>query len=106
MKKKQIVDPYEPCLCGSGKKYKFCCYLKPEKEFHNSNESYIYVERHKKKLEFCLHVDCNCSGKIIRSHSFQNNKILSKLSVKGHVYCVGYNAKKICWCRFGKMRKK
>ena len=22
------IDPYEPCMCGSGKKYKFCCYQK------------------------------------------------------------------------------
>ncbi len=22
------MDPYEPCMCGSGKKYKFCCYQK------------------------------------------------------------------------------
>ena len=22
------IDPYSPCPCGSGKKYKFCCYLK------------------------------------------------------------------------------
>jgi len=22
------VNPYDPCLCGSGKKYKFCCYQK------------------------------------------------------------------------------
>ncbi len=22
------VDPYSPCPCESGKKYKFCCYLK------------------------------------------------------------------------------
>jgi len=20
------VDPYSPCACGSGKKFKFCCY--------------------------------------------------------------------------------
>jgi tetratricopeptide (TPR) repeat protein len=24
----RLIDPYEPCSCGSGKKYKFCCYQK------------------------------------------------------------------------------
>ena len=24
----EIIDPYDPCPCGSGKKYKFCCYQK------------------------------------------------------------------------------
>lgn len=95
MKKKSIVDPYEPCLCGSGKKYKFCCYLNEDKKFHNAKESHSFIESHKKKLEFCLHSDCNCFGKIIKSHSIQNNKILSKLSVKGHVYGAGYNANNI-----------
>lgn len=92
MKGKQLIDPYESCLCGSGKKYKFCCYGKSDKEFHNSNELYIFTEKNKRKISFCLHEDCNCLGDIIKSHSIQNNKILSKLSVKGHVYCAGYNA--------------
>jgi uncharacterized protein YecA (UPF0149 family) len=24
----QKIDPYEPCPCGSDKKFKFCCYQK------------------------------------------------------------------------------
>lgn len=23
------IEPYSPCACGSGKKFKFCCYRKP-----------------------------------------------------------------------------
>lgn len=25
---KHKIDPYQPCPCGSGRKYKFCCHLK------------------------------------------------------------------------------
>ncbi|MDD2600471.1 MAG: SEC-C metal-binding domain-containing protein [Kiritimatiellae bacterium] len=25
---KSEIGPYSPCPCGSGRKYKFCCYLK------------------------------------------------------------------------------
>lgn len=98
MKKIQLVEPYEPCLCGSGKKYKFCCYGKPSKKFHNAKESYVVIQQNKKKSEFCLHEDCNCSGKIIKSHSIQNNKILSKLSVNNHVYVAAYNAEELAGC--------
>ncbi len=92
MKNKTIIDAYEPCLCGSGKKYKFCCYLKKDIKFRNPDEVRYYLKKHKKKLEFCLHEGSDCKGKIIKSHSIQNNKILSKLAVDGHVYCVGYEA--------------
>ena len=92
MKNKTIIDAYEPCLCGSGEKYKFCCYLKKDIHFRNSDEARCFLKKHKKKLEFCLHEGSDCSGKIIKSHSIQNNKILSKLAVEGHVYCVGYDA--------------
>lgn len=98
MKKKQLIDPYEPCLCGSGKKYKFCCYKKPSIKFHNAKESYVVIEKNKKKALFCLHEDCNCSKTIIKSHSIQNNKILSKLAVNNHVYVAGYNADELAGC--------
>ena len=95
MKNKLLVNPYELCLCGSGKKYKFCCYQKPSIEFHNSKESYITVEQNKKKPCFCLHKNCNCSKKIIKSHSIQNSKILSKLAVNKHVYTATYNGENL-----------
>lgn len=27
--RKMVIDPYSPCGCGSGKKFKFCCKAKP-----------------------------------------------------------------------------
>lgn len=89
--KKQLIDPYELCPCGSEKKYKFCCYQKKDMVFHNSNEVIAYVRKNKLKLSFCLHADEHCSGEIIKSNSIQNNKILSKLSVNSHVYSAGFN---------------
>ncbi|MGE1197492.1 hypothetical protein ACQJ18_22615 [Priestia megaterium] len=36
-------------------------------------------------LKSCFHEDNQCSDKIIKAHSIQNNKILNKLSEDGHV---------------------
>lgn len=89
--KKSVINPYSQCLCGSGNKYKFCCYKNIDKEFHNSNELNIYIQQNKPKLSLCIHEDCNCKGKIIKSHSIQNKKIISKLSVDNHVYMVDFS---------------
>ncbi|MDD2597896.1 MAG: tetratricopeptide repeat protein [Kiritimatiellae bacterium] len=32
---KNNINPYEPCPCGSGKKYKFCCYQKRDAALSN-----------------------------------------------------------------------
>jgi len=34
----------------------------------------------------CFHKDENCSEKIIKAHSIQNNRVLNKISENGHVY--------------------
>ena len=39
----------------------------------------------------CLHPDRKCSGKIIRSHTIQKRKALSKIAVNGHVYQLKHN---------------
>jgi uncharacterized protein YecA (UPF0149 family) len=28
-RERKRVDKYDPCPCGSGEKFKFCCYRKP-----------------------------------------------------------------------------
>jgi len=38
------IDPYELCLCGSGEKYKFCCYKNKDIEFHTADELNIYTK--------------------------------------------------------------
>ena len=85
MKIKSSIDPYENCPCSSGKKYRFCCSTKKNKDFHNQNEFANYCMKYTKALSFCLFEDETCEGGIINSHSVQNNRILSKLAVDGHV---------------------
>lgn len=79
------------CPCGSGRKYKFCCYGVEDKKFHNPNEVYMYVVNQGNKKSFCMHEDEMCHSEIIKAHSIQNNKILSKLAYNGHVYTVDFN---------------
>lgn len=82
------------CPCGSGKKYKFCCYGVEDKKFHNPNEVYMYVVNQRNKRLFCMHKDGMCHSEIIKAHSIQNNKILSKLAYSGHVYIMDFNQNK------------
>lgn len=93
--KKYIPDVYMQCPCGSGKKYKFCCYGVEDKKFHNPNEVYMYVVNQGNKKSFCMYENEMCNSEIIKAHSIQNNKILSKLAYGGHVYTVDFNQNKI-----------
>jgi hypothetical protein len=45
----------------------------------------FYKIRKKSYIRECFHKDNECSSKIIRAHSIQNNKILSKISDVGEV---------------------
>lgn len=92
--KEYIPDIYMLCPCGSGKKYKFCCYGVEDKKFHNPNEVYMYVVNQGNNRSFCMHKDGMCHSEIIKAHSIQNNKILSKIAYNGHVYTVDFNQNK------------
>ena len=37
---KQKLDPYALCKCGSGKKYKFCCWVRPLKTHEIKKQAY------------------------------------------------------------------
>ncbi len=81
------------CPCGSGIKYKKCCLIKEE---DNQNISNQYVKKSvslfqktvkESRIRECLHPDKeNCSEKIVKAHSIQNNKILKRISKDGIVY--------------------
>lgn len=77
----------EPCPCGSGMKYKRCCYGKSEEEIIFSSFKKLSKEaRRKSFFKECLHPDkCNCSEKIIKAHTIQRNKILTKIAENGIV---------------------
>lgn len=77
------------CPCGSGKKYKKCCINKSDDlEFldpSNFLKNYKMI-KNEIKIKQCLHPNKEeCSEKIIKAHSIQNNKILTKISDNGIV---------------------
>ncbi|WP_176525723.1 SEC-C metal-binding domain-containing protein [Priestia megaterium] len=84
----------ESCPCGSGKRYKACCFNKKDKEIPYdkmfNSESFLnyYIQKRVEanKIKQCLHPNkSECKGKIKEAHSIQNNRILSKLSEEQHV---------------------
>ena len=44
-----IVGKYEPCICGSNKKYKFCCW-DPDDSIRRYNLTKVYLRMHKEKI--------------------------------------------------------
>lgn len=81
----------EPCPCGSGKKYKKCCWLNNEQDLISTDiqtfRQQYKMLRKEARFKECLHPNKNeCSEKIIFAHSIQNNKILSKISDDGKVF--------------------
>ena len=83
-----VFEPYEPCPCESGKKYKFCCYDK-SKNMSSSNQVYnakrLYSESHKhfRDTDFktCFGFNNNCNHGYISAHSLQNNGVLNLNSI-------------------------
>lgn len=83
----------EPCPCGSGKKFKKCCIDRihdDDNEFFSNPTNFIknYKKlRYEAKIKQCLHPRKEeCSEKIIKAHSIQNNKILNRIAENGLVY--------------------
>ena len=93
-----VFEPYEPCPCESGKKYKFCCYDK-SKNMSSSNQVYnakrLYSESHKhfRDTDFktCFGFNNNCNHGYISAHSLQNNGVLNLISNENHVYMLDMN---------------
>lgn len=80
------MDPYVPCWCGSGKKWKFChkdrIKLRPR-------ELGEILARMRTELQqgYCSHPNSGetCSTKIIRSHTVQRATGLAAVAENGHV---------------------
>ncbi|MEI6578546.1 MAG: SEC-C metal-binding domain-containing protein [Eubacteriales bacterium] len=84
------VGRNDPCPCGSGKKYKKCCFgAKDDPAFTNPAnflQSYKSI-RKESRIKQCLYPDhSQCSEQIISAHSIQNNKILRKIASDGQVF--------------------
>lgn len=94
---KYKITPYEPCPCGSEKKYKFCCYprrneVSKELNFEGYSDSRrMSVFNHywgKTDFKTCFVKDNNCENVIKNAHTIQNNGVLSRISEEGHVYTI------------------
>lgn len=93
MKKFQL-SAYELCPCESGKKYKFCCYMKSkentDKNLNYSSQRILYEAQkalNETDFEVCFAFDnTKCTETIVGAHSLQNNGVLNKIAEDGHVY--------------------
>lgn len=81
------------CPCGSKKKYKKCCMEKDKAMNKEKVNKQLSSALNKYKISECLYPDhSECSERIVKAHSIQNNKILSKISKNGEVAMVAHNA--------------
>lgn len=94
-KSSRIYDD-ELCPCESGKLYKYCCKERIDKPVPPNKkplEVQAMEKLRKALIKCCLHPDKNkCVKHIKEAHALQNNKIISRLAVDGHVYML--NTKK------------
>lgn len=84
-------EPYKPCPCLSGKKFKFCCYQKA-RDFKqkslselNYSDSRLQYEMNKMwdntDFKTCFGFNKEECGSLIKNaHSIQNNRILNRIS--------------------------
>ena len=89
------IEAYEPCPCGSEKKFKFCCYSKakasqPKKQDYPIGRINHMLTKSWQDTDYktCMAFDKEKCDKTIKgAHSIQNNRILNRISEDGHVYC-------------------
>ncbi|PGK43981.1 hypothetical protein CN907_06945 [Bacillus anthracis] len=89
------IEAYEPCPCGSEKKFKFCCYSKakssqPKKQDYPISRINHMLTKSWQDTDYktCMAFDKEKCDKTIKgAHSIQNNRILNRISEDGHVYC-------------------
>jgi hypothetical protein len=89
------MDPYEPCWCLSGKKWKFC-----HKDRHKLTPIPIGKMMHDMHVAatrgYCAHPAGGGScGKAINAHTIQRRGGLSEIAEDGHVYSVKEGAGKL-----------
>lgn len=86
----------EPCPCGSGNKFKSCCFSKHYKDPQFDNvkgktffNHYISKLTSESNLRFCIHPNhYECNGDIIKAHSIANKRFFDRLAVDGHVMAI------------------
>lgn len=82
------MEPYVPCWCMSGKKWKFCHKHRESKEPVPLGRIFHDMHRFASK-GYCSHPLANTGcGKVINAHTIQRQGGLSRIAEDGHVYSV------------------
>lgn len=83
-------DPYKPCWCGSGKKWKWC---HKDREREKPVKIWEIVESHRAGFGkgYCSHPaagEKTCGAKIVQAHTVQKRVGLAGIAEEGHVISV------------------
>ncbi len=84
------MEPYDPCWCRSGKKWKFCHKIRQSESALSrailARNSFNYAKQYK----ICMHPDApkNCEGKIAKAHTLQKSRSLMAIAERGHVLSI------------------
>lgn len=81
------MPPYEPCWCGSRKKFKFC-HSKREAAPRINVFEVEALMRDQADQGYCSHPEASaasCEGGIIRAHTVQRRGGLAAIAEAGHV---------------------
>ncbi len=81
------MPPYDPCWCGSGKKWKWC-HQNREQQKPVPIGKLLAEQRAEMVRGYCLHPSASpetCSPKIIRAHTVQRQGGLAAIAEDGHV---------------------
>lgn len=89
------IEAYEVCPCGSGKKFKFCCYPRTKgpikyvskAEYPDGRINNVAnISWNESQFEICYGFDQEkCSEEVINAHSIQDNRILNRIYEDYHV---------------------
>lgn len=87
---REFMNPYEPCWCRSGKKWKWCHRARDKKEKVHIGKlmSDLRIEMQR---GYCSHpnaCEAECSEKIVRSHTIQRKGGIAGIAEDGHVMSV------------------
>lgn len=84
---REHMDPYQPCWCGSGTKWKWCHKGRDKRKRPNIGK--LLADLRRQYVEgYCSHPDAEpdtCSQGIVRAHTIQRRGGLADIAEQGHV---------------------
>lgn len=86
----ETMEPYEPCWCRSGRKFKFCHFRRDRQTPLNvfEVEARLMQEMREGYCSYPDRMSDSCSGKIAKAHTVQRNGGLAAIAEDGHVLTV------------------